>query len=117
MSLVFNTTAPPSVHIAVTGPVNPNGNSFQAQLEIDQGTNGSTLWMPGEEVVLVPVSRFPSPVTQWIRNITLPVARGTQPMRIVVREYENWPVDAPGRVAGAAPSSAQRLVFVTSYTL
>jgi len=117
MSLVFETTAPLTANIVVTGPVNPNGNSFQAQLEVDQGTSGSPLWMPGEEVVLVPVTRSPSPVTQWIRAITLPVARGTQPMRIVVREYENWPVDAPGRVAGAAPSSAQRLVFVTSYTL
>ena len=116
MSLVFNPAAPLDVHIVVNGPVNPNGNSFQAQLEVNQGTSASPLWMQGEEVVLVPVSPLPG-ITQWERDITLPVARGTQPMRIVVREYETWPVDAPGRIAGAAPSSAQRLVFVDSYTL
>jgi hypothetical protein len=116
MSLVFNTTQPLDVNISVTGPVNPNGNSFQAQIEVDEGASGSPLWMPGEEIVLVPVSPIAG-ITQWIRSLTLPVARGSKPMRIVVREYETWAVDATGRVAGTAPSSAQRLVFVGSYTL
>ena len=47
----------------------------------------------------------------WAGEVKLPVPRGTAPLRLVLREYEQYPADPPG-----APP-ARRLVYADKVDL
>jgi hypothetical protein len=51
-----------------------------------------------------------SGVTTWTGTVTLPAARGTQPMRILVAEYEQYPVLETG-------DAAQRVTYFDAISI
>lgn len=125
-SISFDPNSPQQVTVAVTGPANapsadpndPNvnreGSSFFAYVEIDYGSDASSLWIAQGTVQLSVIVGLQN---AWSATLPLPVARGVSPMRVVLLEYEEWPTDQPDRNAAEAASQATRLMYADTFTL
>jgi hypothetical protein len=79
-----------------------NYSRLSATLERrDPNIPGELGWVPAGEFPLSDGAAFTGGRTSWIRTIHLPVPRGSEPMRIVIREYERFTNNSAG----------ERLVF------
>jgi hypothetical protein len=126
-SLGFDPNAPTLINVAVQGfgtfyfqdPNNdPNryrqGTTVMAHVEVDYGEDGNELWiMDSAGATYLP---WNSPDI-WTGSITLPFARGTRAMRLVLREFENWSADPADRNTGETPVPYERLVYADCFAI
>jgi hypothetical protein len=128
VTLVADPTNALSVAITVTGPASGYFNDGQDQgrtrtgselfthIEVDNGAAGTPLWIAGTEPGLSVTSTNGNSST-WSGTLDLPAARGSRPMRLVVREYETWPIDQLGRFSGPSDAQGSRLIFIDTIPL
>ena len=107
-SITFDALDPTSLHLAVTGLTFKAPGSVQLIATVQEqvpGADGSDLaWIPASLTRLV-ATTYGGPETLWTANITLPVARGTRAMRLLIEEFEVYNTDVPSHI------SQRRLVY------
>jgi hypothetical protein len=81
-------------------------------VQADFGDAGLPLWIPMGDTELSPPDTSQGIAnTFWKGAITLPLARGTRPMRLVIREFERLPADDFDRGDIGAHRFVDRLVY------
>jgi hypothetical protein len=107
LSVVTDPTVPSGVVATVTGETEfpPNTASrIEFTVQADYGSPGAPLWLEAGQsqtaIMGAPVS------------FALPFARGTRPMRLVVREFEMLTADGLDRGNRGASRPVERLVYV-----
>jgi hypothetical protein len=106
--VVGGTAAGSPVKVSVVAPEPPPGRDGLTS-EFTVGVQFRTLllpddagWMDLDTTPPVPMNREPGggPIGVWTREVALPTAVGSRPMRVVVREYDVLPDSPePGRTA------------------
>jgi hypothetical protein len=107
-SIAFDGLDPTSLTLAVTG-LTFNAPGLAAVIctvqEQVPGGSGDLAWVPASVTRLNPVRALGDPDTLWTATITLPLARGSRPMRLLIEEYETYTTDQP------SGSQQSRLVY------
>jgi len=95
-SITFDGLDPTSLTLAVTGLTFTSPGSVSVAVTVQEqvpGGSGDLAWVPASCTPLNPVNASGDPDTLWTAPITLPAARGSRPMRLLIEEYENYETD------------------------
>jgi hypothetical protein len=94
-SITFDPLDPTALQLAVTGLTyrGPGTPSMTATVQMQPaGGGGDLAWVPVSVIVLT-AHTFGGPDTLWSGPITLPAARGSRPLRILIEEFESFDTD------------------------
>jgi hypothetical protein len=120
-SRVTVTVAGPSYQITAsdTSVVPPPPEPLmQVDVQMDIGDAGAPVWVSASVQTLDVIAPAAGGGAFCSGHVSLPFARGTRAMRLIIREYERLPADGGDRSSiGAAPKIASRLVYADTFQL
>jgi hypothetical protein len=104
LSVVFDQLNSALVHVAVSGPTyapvkysqisgTPKGQPATVQVLVqtqDPRLTGDLAWTTKGGPVTLSIQMHSDNTATWTGDVTLPSARGSQPFRLVVQEFENY---------------------------
>jgi hypothetical protein len=104
VSIVADTADASAVRLTLDGAAfgTDAAMRWSATVQADCGSAQAPLWLEFGETALVP--RMPT-------RLSLPFARGTRPMRVVVREFERRRADALARADITQDRGVERLIY------
>ena len=127
-SIVPDATDANLLHVTITGPsfianealgdLSRPPPALVVGVELNVGDPAAPLWIPMTTAELTNGRDTSQGVgaTLWRGDIRLPLARGSQPMRLTIKEYEILPADALGGDIATA-TLARRLVYADTLAL
>ena len=96
-SITFDPIETTSLQVAITGKTyrGPGVATVTATLQTQPPGGGDLAWVP---VLVIPLTAFAwfGSDTMWTAQVTLPVARGSRPFRLVIEEFETFARDTKG---------------------
>jgi hypothetical protein len=120
-SVTGDPTNPTQLTVAVTGPSYTNieepGNAGRpaprvvVSVQADFGDASGPLWVTQTEAALSRDTSAGTDHTAWSGVISLPIPRGTRPMRLAIREFEPLPTDDFDRSQIDSSRFVERLVY------